>query len=948
MAVIDITKFLTVSLVMFASEMVLLHSTVISNSKWYSASKIEKINIGVKDKKLKAPFIFLTAMNDELAVNKIDEFIPSGNYCSVRDEPEVRLPWTYCGGKYCKIEAYSWLDLEVELDNYIYPNMDTIWNECESNHGLNISDGSVYYINKTVRYLDLSGNEISNFPNGFFCGLSSLRSLYLGQLAFNDTRNLGFSSSDMCSGYIDCHLDVLNLIDLGRNDFSVVRSGSFCGLNNLKELNMVWCNISVIERSSFASLRNLSKLNLSRNRLAILPNDVFSELTNLRLVNMSYNRLDQIPVNLFANSTQLKTLLMTNNKLSRLPEGIFLNQTYYKSLTSANTSLTFNDSVFYGLWNLETLNVSGNYIRNIPVSFISSLNSLKSLSIASNKLQFLPDDLFNNKTSLIRLELQNNKIRFGKNIFKGCRKLQVLNLANNQLGEIPNGALRYSYKLITLVLSDNNISTLDKNLFDKQTLLVELELQNNSLSFNENIFQKLRKLEYLNLSNNGFVNITNVMFSSLPKLTKLILIENNITFIEKDSFDNLTYLNYLALGKNQLNIQNEVFKNVFKLEYLDLAYNEQEDIPVNLFSSLYNLKTLLLHHNKIRNLPDGLFDSLPQLFKLDLQINQIGFISDAIFAKLTRLVILNLSYNQLKTVESNAFTLLTSLKVFVLSNNQIRNFPLSNLESSTKLTQLDIRANPWSCDCAYVRNNLPYLQKNLQIIKNPDTIYCLTNKNVKTNLLNFNVDQCYDDASENSFTILWGTLLGIVLFMVLIVILGFRFRHEMQVMIYSRYGVRIFSSNKVDNQNKMFDVFISYSCQDEEFLLDKILPGLETSEKPYRLCLHHKDFIPGAFITDSIMEAVQHSAMTLILLSDNFIQSEWCRFEFKMAHIQMMKDRCNRVIVIVIGDEVPNNLDSEMLLYMKTNTYLKFNDKLFWKKLYFALPDQTNRLEPIV
>lgn len=67
---------------------------------------------------------------------------------------------------------------------------------------------------------------------------------------------------------------------------------------------------------------------------------------------------------------------------------------------------------------------------------------------------------------------------------------------------------------------------------------------------------------------------------------------------------------------------------------------------------------------------------------------------------------------------------------------------------------------------------------------------------------------------------------------------------------------------------------------------------------------------------------------------------EWSRTDVKSAHHSVLKDRARKVIIIILGDLPSKDLDPDIRLYLKNHTYLNAsNDKKFWDKLKYALPD---------
>jgi hypothetical protein len=141
------------------------------------------------------------------------------------------------------------------------------------------------------------------------------------------------------------------------------------------------------------------------------------------------------------------------------------------------------------------------------------------------------------------------------------------------------------------------------------------------------------------------------------------------------------------------------------------------------------------------------------------------------------------------------------------------------------------------------------------------------------------------------------------------------------------------------DRDRLFDAYVSYSVKDDAFVSQVLAPGLEQGNPTYRLCLHYRDFNMSAYVADTIVEAVESSRRTIVVLSKNFLHSEWCRFEFKSALHEVLKDRRRRLVIIVLGELPQRDLDPDLRLYLKTNTCIEWGDRLFWQKLKFAMPD---------
>ena len=119
-----------------------------------------------------------------------------------------------------------------------------------------------------------------------------------------------------------------------------------------------------------------------------------------------------------------------------------------------------------------------------------------------------------------------------------------------------------------------------------------------------------------------------------------------------------------------------------------------------------------------------------------------------------------------------------------------------------------------------------------------------------------------------------------------------------------------------------------------DFVMETILPELEERlDDPFKLCIHSRHFTPGRRIKDNIQEAIQNSNSAIVVLSQGFINSVWCKHEFEQCFIENLKDPAFKLFVIMMQptNELMN-LSEYMERFLTSTTYLDVNDpKLFWK-----------------
>lgn len=134
--------------------------------------------------------------------------------------------------------------------------------------------------------------------------------------------------------------------------------------------------------------------------------------------------------------------------------------------------------------------------------------------------------------------------------------------------------------------------------------------------------------------------------------------------------------------------------------------------------------------------------------------------------------------------------------------------------------------------------------------------------------------------------------------------------------------------------DRPFDVFVSFSHLDSD-VVTELLAGLEPR---YRVCVHFRDWAPGAWIPAQIAASVRRSRRTLAVVSAHFLRSAWARAEFREAHAAALRDHEPRLVVVLLDEPARLPLDAELRRYLAANTYVRWGDAWFWRKLRAALP----------
>ena len=81
-----------------------------------------------------------------------------------------------------------------------------------------------------------------------------------------------------------------------------------------------------------------------------------------------------------------------------------------------------------------------------------------------------------------------------------------------------------------------------------------------------------------------------------------------------------------------------------------------------------------------------------------------------------------------------------------------------------------------------------------------------------------------------------------------------------------------------------FDAFISCTRERAKWAKEYLLPNLETRETGFKFCIAQRDFIVGKTIIDNIVDSINSSRKTILLVDKGFIKSKWCQEELLLSH----------------------------------------------------------------
>ncbi|KAG9339951.1 hypothetical protein JZ751_022266 [Albula glossodonta] len=134
-------------------------------------------------------------------------------------------------------------------------------------------------------------------------------------------------------------------------------------------------------------------------------------------------------------------------------------------------------------------------------------------------------------------------------------------------------------------------------------------------------------------------------------------------------------------------------------------------------------------------------------------------------------------------------------------------------------------------------------------------------------------------------------------------------------------------SSRLREASFRYHAFISYSHHDSLWVDSLLFPSLEGAG--LSLCVHERDFTPGDWVLNNIINCVEESYKTLFVLSQSFIQSEWCNYELFFAQHRALSVHQDSLVFVLL-EPIPS--DSIPRKFLKLRSLLRLQTYLEWPK----------------
>nr|XP_025041083.1 toll-like receptor 2 isoform X1 [Pelodiscus sinensis] len=698
----------------------------------------------------------------------------------------------------------------------------------------------------------------------------------------------------------------------------------------LLQANQIW----TIDKDSFVFLGKLEHLDLSDNKLSHLSHSWFRYLFSLQHLNIQGN---------------LYTILGDNPLFSNLKNLSYLH------LGNKNFFSAIRKQDFDGITVLQQLDIRGQRLKQYESGSLTTVN-INHIIININDVHVLSrmvEDLIH---SVICLEL---------------REIDFRTANESSLLEPMSRSVMQKFVLKSVLFTDASINKM-LNILVYTEQLLELELDNCTLQgtghFQEEIKIKRKSpveivtIQSLNIEQFYLFSDLSSLKNLIANITKITTVNTNVFLVPCSISRHFSSLLYLDLSENLLadpSLKHSSCEGAWPLlQTFNLSQNSLGDLEKTgrSLSHLKHLTHLDISRNNFGEVPEScqwpenlkyfnisgtqittLTACIPQTLEvLDVSSNNLNDFR----LKLPFLKELYISNNKLKNLPGAEF--ISNLVSLRISRNKLTSFSKEEFGSFREMKTLDASDNNFICSCEFLtfsqgQEGITNVLANWPENYICDSPFSVRGQQVKAARLS--LFECHMTLAVSSICIL------VFLVILFIVILSYKLHLIWYMRMTWAWLQAKRKPKKLLNQDFCYDAFISYSERDAEWVENLMVQELEHALPPFKLCLHKRDFLPGKWIVDNIIDSIEKSRKTLFVLSEHFVQSEWCKYELDFSHFRLFDENNDAAILILLEpiqeQTIPKRF-CKLRKIMNTKTYLEWpldesQEPIFWFNLKIAL-----------
>ncbi|CAL8312903.1 unnamed protein product [Merluccius merluccius] len=704
----------------------------------------------------------------------------------------------------------------------IFPNLTALYLEDRGKkHSI------VWEVNDTSYLSGMSNLDISGFSSSL-PGLQEVLQTFNSSLIYLRLNHMNQNFSSKVLINISCNIPSLTSLTVQNNGIKVISSDMLHLCTNVKELDFGGNKITDISENAFQSLRQLNNLTIKHNYLSSVPHAI-RNVSKLLKLDLSFNDISVLGCDDFDNMTSLRILHLNNNHFWALKDCVFKDLVNLKHLELQSNSITMLNGAFKkNMPNLQVLKLFNNQLAVLRRGEFEALKSLQILSLNDNKLKTLKEGAFHGLSNLTYLTLASNELQnssITNTVFRDLTALKTLHIMNNHMKyksekPIRNPPFAELSQLDTLLISSQRSrlqSWLPQNFLQGLTNLSKLNIKSGQLkSLHPHTFNYTPNLNVLYFSSNDFTDIPYNLFSPIQKLKSLYISRMSLWSLDFLLDANLTELKFLQVRKNAFSVIREpVMKSLPAIAYLDMQGNGFTCDCDNAWFIRWVTNNNQTQVSDAYNFECNYPPNLKGKKLLDIDVHSctvdLGFVCYiSTMCAVIMTIAVTFTHHFLQWHLVYAYYL---LRVFLYNKKH-----------------KDDRAYQYDAFISYNANDERWVLGELlpKLEDEQGWRLCLHHRDFQP--------------VDLGFVYYISTMCAVI--MTIAVTFTHHYLQWHLVYVYYLLLAFLYNTKHKDERTYQYDAFISYNANDERWVLGELLPKLE-DEQGWRLCLHHRDFLPG-------------------------------------------------------------------------------------------------------